>query len=80
MPFRNYCKFSCTSGSACPRAYGGRSRPRGPGDEDELSLKMICFGVTVVLYFVKVLGNSGSRNFYKLLLNVRVPRQKLVDF
>jgi hypothetical protein len=34
MRFRNYCKFSCTSGSACPRAYGGRSRPRGPGDED----------------------------------------------
>ena len=35
MRFRNYCKFSCTSGSVCPRAKGGRARLRGPGDEDE---------------------------------------------
>ena len=36
MRFRNYCKFSYTSGSVCPRAYEGRVRPRGPGNEDEI--------------------------------------------
>ena len=36
MRFRNYCKFSCTSGSVCPGgggAGGGRAWPRGSGDE-----------------------------------------------
>jgi hypothetical protein len=34
MRFRNYRKFSCTSGSMYLRAYEGRARPRGPGNED----------------------------------------------
>ena len=27
---------TATSGSVCPRAWGGRARPRGPGDENDL--------------------------------------------
>ena len=33
MRFRNYCRLSCTSSSECPRAKGGRARPRGPGED-----------------------------------------------
>jgi hypothetical protein len=35
MCFRNYCKFSCTSGSVYPRAYEGRAQPWDPGNEDD---------------------------------------------
>ena len=34
MLFRNYCKFSCPSGSVYLMAYEGRVRPRDPGNED----------------------------------------------
>jgi hypothetical protein len=34
MRFRNYGKFSCTSGSVYPRAYKGRAWPWSHGNED----------------------------------------------
>ena len=60
MRFRNCCKFSCTSGSVCPRDWGERAWPRGPGDEDDLgplagyfyfcSLELLCFGPKLFIY------------------------------
>jgi hypothetical protein len=41
MRYRNCCKFSCTSGSVCPRAWGGRARPRDPGDEDDIGREFL---------------------------------------
>ena len=39
--FRDYCKFSCISDSAYPRAYEGRARPRDPGNEDGTCIVVI---------------------------------------
>ena len=40
MRFRNYCKFSCTSGSVHPKTHEGRARPRVPGNGDVYRYKI----------------------------------------
>jgi hypothetical protein len=47
MRFGNCCKFSCTSGSVCPRAYGERARPKGPRDQDGRRVKNVLNLVSV---------------------------------
>ena len=76
MRFRNYCKFSCTSGSVYP--YEGRVRPLGSGNED--GLLQIVFGNVLATFCVwsnflwdqrQAIFSGKSRIFAKFLVKPR---------